>query len=157
MILHGAVPFGSSLFRSPSRSVRRLLCISLWVVQGLHGGLPLLGGRFFVVGFRPRSRWRPLFWSMCLCPSSSATLWVPCIVPFPLASERRQSLSSPRSFRMGLEPLYEASLRALSLEARLLVFLPEAASLHELTTLSCVLPFVGSGTCLAFVTQFVAH
>ena len=38
----------------------------------------------------------------------------------------------------------------------MLVFLPEAASLHELTTLSCVLPFVGSGTCLAFVPQFVA-
>ena len=46
MILHGAVPFGSSLFLSPSRSVQRLLCISLWVVQGLHGGLPLLGVAF---------------------------------------------------------------------------------------------------------------
>ena len=64
---------------------------------------------------------------MCLSPSGSATLWVPSIVQFPLASERRQSLVSPRSFRMGLEPLYKASLHVLPLEAQLLVFLPEAA------------------------------
>ena len=42
------------------------------------------------------------------------TLWVKCVGRFPLDHERRLSLVlSPRSFRMGFEPLSEASLRAL--------------------------------------------
>ena len=61
----------------------------------------------------------------------------------------------PRSFQMGFQPLSEASLRALWLV--FLVFLSVAMSLREFTTLSCVLPFVGSDTCLAFVPQFEAQ
>ena len=48
----------------------------------------------------------------------------------------------PRSFRMGFEPLSEASLRALQLPARsFLVVLAEAASLREVLALSIVLPW----------------
>ena len=47
----------------------------------------------------------------------------------------------PRSFRMGLEPLWEAPLSALQLPERsFLVVLAEAASLWEFLDLSFVLP-----------------
>ena len=47
----------------------------------------------------------------------------------------------PRSFRMGLEPLSEAPLRALQLPAHsFLVVLAVAACLRELLDLSIVLP-----------------
>ena len=47
----------------------------------------------------------------------------------------------PSSFRMGLEPLSEAPLRALQLPARFfLVVLAEAASLREFLDFSIVLP-----------------
>ena len=56
--------------------------------------------------------------------------------------DRRLSLIlSPISFRMGFEPLYEASFRALSLLARFLVVLAEAASLRVFFTVSSVLPY----------------
>ena len=85
------------------------------------------------------------------------TLWVKCVGRFPLDHERRLSLVvSPRSFRMGFEPLSEASLRALLLAARFLVVLTVAASLREFKALSSVLPFLGSDTSLAYVPQFGA-
>ena len=69
-----------------------------------------------------------------------------------LAHARRLSLVlSPISFRMGFEPLSEASLRALSLPACFLVVLTAAASLREFWALSRVLPFPGSDPCLACV------
>ena len=67
-----------------------------------------------------------------------ATLWVARVDQFPLARVRWWSLVvSPSSFRMGFEPLSEASLRTLSLAAQFLVFLSAAASLREFTTLLC--------------------
>ena len=58
---------------------------------------------------------------------------------------------------MGFEPLYEASLRALSLAAHFLVVLAVAASLREFKALSCVLPFLESDTSLAYIPQFGAR
>ena len=132
--------------------------MSLWVVQGLHGGFPLSGDAFAL-------------WASALVrvgglfsdPYASvlrdeATLWIKCDGRFPLGRERRLSLMvGPRSFQVGFVPLSEASLRSLSLAVWFLVFLTAAASLLEFTALSCVLPFVGSGTCLAFVPQFEAQ
>ena len=43
LILCGGVTLWVETFRSHSRSERRLFCISLGVVQGLHGGLPNSG------------------------------------------------------------------------------------------------------------------
>ena len=61
----------------------------------------------------------------------------------PLAHGLQLSLVlCPRSFRMGFEPLSEASLRALQLPARsFLVVLAEAASLLEVLAISIVLPW----------------
>ena len=128
------------------------------MVQGLRGDIPLLGVAFAL-------------WTSALVrigglfsdPSASvlrdpATLWVTCVGQFPLARVCWWSfMVRPRSFQMGFQPLSEASLRALLLAVQFLVFLSAAASLREFTTLSCVLPFVGSDTCLAFVLQFEAQ
>ena len=63
---------------------------------------------------------------------------------------------SPGSFRMGFEPLSEASLHTLWLPAHFLVVLTAAASLREFSARSSVLPFPLSDTCLAYVPQFGA-
>ena len=69
-----------------------------------------------------------------------------------LAHARRLSLVlGPRSFRLGFEPLSEASLSALRLQALFLVVLTTAACLREFWALSRVLPFPGSDPCLACV------
>ena len=87
----------------------------------------------------------------------AVTLWVMCIGRFPLLHDRRLSLVlSPGSFRMGFEPLSEASLHTLWLPARFLVVLTAAASLREFSAHSSVLSFPGSDTCLAYVPQFGA-
>ena len=72
----------------------------------------------------------------------AVNLWVKCVGRFPLVHDRRLSfVLSPISFRLGFEPLSEASLRALSLPARFLVVLAEAASLRKFLALSSVLPY----------------
>ena len=72
----------------------------------------------------------------------AVTLWVKCVGRFPLVHDRRLSfVLSPISFRLGFEPLSEASLHALSLPARFLVVLAEAASLRKFLALSSVLPY----------------
>ena len=94
------------------------------------------------VGFRTRSPRRPLFCPYATVLRAAVTLWVQCVGRFPLVHDRRLLLVlSPISFRMGLVPLSEASLRALSLPARFLAVLAEAASLREFLALSSVLPY----------------
>ena len=116
-------PLGRDCFRSHFRSECRLFCISLGVVQGLH-----------THPFAPAASFSVL--------RDEVTLWVLCVGRFPLVHDRRLSLVlSPMSFRMDFEPLSEASLRALSLPARFLVVLAEAASLREFLTISRVLPY----------------
>ena len=91
------------------------------------------------------------------------TLWVKCGGRFPLDRERRFSLMvRPRSFHMGLVPLSEVSLRALSLASLFLVVLATALRLGVLQALSGVVTFVGSAACISYVPQFggpvgVAH
>ena len=69
------------------------------------------------------------------------TIWVGYVGRFPLMRDQRLSLVlRPFSFWMGFEPLSEASLRTLSLQADFLVALAEAASLREFLDLSIVLP-----------------
>ena len=72
-------------------------------------------GSKLAVGFHARSpRW-PHFLSLYHCPSGWGTLWLKCVGRFPLVHDRRLSLVlSPISFRMGFEPLSEASLRESS-------------------------------------------
>ena len=80
-----------------------------------------------------------------------------CVGRFPLLQDRRLSLVlSPGSFRMGFEPLSEASLHTLWLPAHFLVVFTVAANLGEFSARSSVLPFPGSDTCLAYVPQFEA-
>ena len=78
------------------------------------------------------------------------TLCVKCGGRFPLDRERRFSLVvRPRSFHMGLVPLSEVSLRALSLASRFLVVLATAPCLGVLQALSGVVTFVGSAACIS--------
>ena len=66
------------------------------------------------------------------------TIRVKCVGRFPLVSFLWLSVVlSPLPFWMGLEPLSEASLRALSLQARFLVVLAEAESWGVLGSLQC--------------------
>ena len=134
-------PLGRDCFRSHSRSEHRLFCVSLGVVQGLHGGLP-----------NSRASWqwasapvRPdglIFCHYTTVLRDEVTLWVKCVGRFPLVHDRRLSLVlSPIYFRMGFEPLSEASLCALSLPPRFLVVLAGAASLWNFLALSSVLPY----------------
>ena len=57
----------------------------------------------------------------------------------------------PRSFKMGLVPLSEASLRALSLATRFLVVLATDTRLGVLQALSGIVTFVGSAACISYV------
>ena len=70
------------------------------------------------------------------------TIWVKCVGRFPLVRDQRLSLVlSLFSFWMGFEPLSEASLCALSLQARFLVVLAVAEILRMFLGLSSVLPY----------------
>ena len=70
------------------------------------------------------------------------TIRVKCVGRFPLVRVLRLSVVlSPLPFWMDFEPLSEASLRALSLQARFLVVLAEAKSLRVFLALSSVLPY----------------
>ena len=83
-----------------------------------------------------------IFYPYATVLRAEVTLWVQCVDRFPFVHGRRLSfVLSPISFRMGFEPLSEASLRALSLPARFLVVLAEAASLRKFLALSSVLPY----------------
>ena len=83
-----------------------------------------------------------LFLSVVTVLRDMVTIWVKCVGQFPLVRDQRLSLVlSPFSFWMGFEPLSEASLRALSLQARFLVVLVEAESLRMFLALSSVLPY----------------
>ena len=76
------------------------------------------------------------------------TIWVKCVGQFPLVHDQRLSLVlSPLSFWLGFEPLSEASLCALSLQARFLVVLTEAESLRMFSALYSVLPTDGLLPC----------
>ena len=63
----------------------------------------------------------------------------------------------PRSFHMGLVPLSEVSLRALSLASRFLVVLAPAPRLGVLQALSGVVTFLGSAACISYFPQFGAQ
>ena len=109
----------------------------------------------FWMGFEPLRplfapcRYRCVSWWSSLRPRVLGCSWLsPVFSPIrcygylstsmPLAHGLQLSLVlCPRSFRMGFEPLSEASLRAL----QLLVVLAEAASLREVLVLSIVLPW----------------
>ena len=70
------------------------------------------------------------------------TIRVRCVGRFPLVCVLRLSVVlSPLPFWMGFEPLSEASLPALSLQARFLVVLAEAKSLRVFLALSSFLPY----------------
>ena len=72
------------------------------------------------------------------------TVWVMCVGRFPLLHDHRLSLVlSPGSFRMGFEPLSEASLRTLWLPARFLVVLIAAASRGSSRLAPVCFPFRG--------------
>ena len=128
------------------------------MVQGLHGGITLLRVEF-ALWASALDRNGGLFsdpYSNLL--QDEVTLWVKCGGRFPLDRERRFSLVvRPRSFKMGLVPLSEASLRALSLATRFLVVLATAMCLRVFQALSGVVTFVGSATCISCVPQFVAQ
>ena len=86
------------------------------------------------------------------------TLWVGCGGRFPLDCGRQFSLVvRPRSFHMGLVPLSEVSLRALSLASRFLVVLATAPHLEVLQAFSGVVTFVASATCISSVPHFGAQ
>ena len=55
----------------------------------------------------------------------------------------------PRSFHMGLVPLSEVSLRALSLASRFVVVLATAPRPGMLQAFSAVVTFVGSAACIS--------
>ena len=137
----GVTLLGRDCFRSHSRSEHRLFCVSLGVVQGLHGGLPNSGAswRWASAPIRPGGL---IFCHYTTVLRDEVTLWAKCVGRFPLVHDRRLSLAlSPISFRMGFGPLSEASLRALSLPASFLVILAVAASLRKFLALSSVLPY----------------
>ena len=147
-------PFGSRMFSVGTKN----FLVFLWVVQALRGGITLFRGS-------------GLMWASALDRNGGlfshpysellrddVTLWVKCGGRFPLARERRFSLVvRPRSFQMGLVPLSEVSLRALSLASRFLVVLATAPHLGVLQALSGVVTFVGSVACIYYLPQFVAQ
>ena len=105
---------------------------------GVEAGLSSIGTKVWYVFSFPFG----LFLSV-VTARRDMVIWVKCVGRFPLVRDQRLSLVlHPLSFRMGLEPLSEASLRALQLPARsFLVVLAEAASLREFLDLSIVLPW----------------
>ena len=84
-------PLGRHCFRSHSRSERSLFCISLGVVQDLHGGLPNSGVKLDVasVPVRPGGL---IFCHSTTVLHAEVTLWIKCVSQFPLLHDRRLSL-----------------------------------------------------------------
>ena len=139
-----------------------LLPFSLWL-----GFEPLSEASLHALSYRCVSWWSSLRPRIFGCPQLSPVFFpVPCygymFASMTLAPGLRLSLApSPRSYRMGLEPLSGAPLCALQPPAHsFLVVLAEAACLRKLLDLSIVLPglqirFKGQLHCTSSCQQVV--
>ena len=104
---------------------------------GVEDGLSLIGTKVWYVFSFPLG----LFLRVVTALRNMVTIWVKCAGRFPLMRDQRLSMMlRPFSFWKGFEPLSEASLSALSLQASFLVVLAVVESLRLFLALSSVLP-----------------
>ena len=104
---------------------------------GVEAGLSLIRTKVWYVFSFPFG----LFLRVVTALRDMVTIWVNCVGRFPLIRDQRLSLVlRPFSFWMGFELPSEASLSALSLQARFLVVLAETESLWLFLALSSFFP-----------------